>query len=448
MQVSVETTSGLERRMTVGIPADRIQNEVNKRLQQTAKRARVDGFRPGKVPMSVIRKRFGASAHQEVIGEVIQSSFYEAVMQEKLNPAGAPSVEPKSMEEGKDFEYIATFEVYPEVALAGFESISVERPESEVTDADVDTMLDTLRKQNTRFEAVERAAENGDQVTIDFVGKIDGEAFQGGAANGTNLVLGSGRMIPGFEEGLVGAKAGDSLTLNVTFPEDYQNLDLAGKAAEFETTVQAVAAPALPELDDEFFARFGVTEGGLDGFRAEVRKNMERELRQAIKTKVKAQVMDGLLESNTVEVPKALISSEIDRLREQAVQQFGGGNFNASQLPAELFEEQAKRRVSLGLIVAEVVKQNDIKPDNDRVRAMVEELASAYQEPEQVVNWYYQNEQQLGEIQSVVLEEQVVDTVLQKAQVTDKKVAYEEAVKPAQPAQVAADEAEEATAAE
>ena len=446
MQVSVETTSGLERRMTVGIPADRIENEVNKRLQQTAKRARVDGFRPGKVPMSVIRKRFGASAHQEVIGEVIQSSFYEAVMQEKLNPAGAPSVEPKSMEAGKDFEYVATFEVYPEVTLAGFEAISVERPESEVTEADVDTMLETLRKQNTRFEAVERAAENGDQVTIDFVGKIDGEAFQGGTANGTNLVLGSGRMIPGFEEGLVGAKAGDSLTLKVTFPEDYQNLDLAGKAAEFETTVQAVAAPALPELNDEFFAQFGVNEGGLEGFRAEVRKNMERELRQAIKTKVKGQVMDGLLKTNTVEVPKALISNEIDRLREQAVQQFGGANIQASQLPAELFEEQAKRRVSLGLIVAEVVKQNDIKPDNDRVRAMVEELASAYQEPEQVVNWYYQNEQQLGEIQSVVLEEQVVDTVLQKAQVTDKKVAYEEAVKPAQPAQVEAGEAEEAKA--
>ena len=446
MQVSVETTSGLERRMTVGIPADRIENEVNKRLQQTAKRARVDGFRPGKVPMSVIRKRFGASAHQEVIGEVIQSSFYEAIMQEKLNPAGAPSVEPKSMEAGKDFEYVATFEVYPEVTLAGFEAISVERPESEVTEADVDTMLETLRKQNTRFEAVERAAENGDQVTIDFVGKIDGEAFQGGTANGTTLVLGSGRMIPGFEEGLVGAKAGDSLTLNVTVPEDYQNLDLAGKAAEFETTVQAVAAPALPELNDEFFAQFGVNEGGLEGFRAEVRKNMERELRQAIKTKVKGQVMDGLLKTNTVEVPKALISNEIDRLREQAVQQFGGANIQASQLPAELFEEQAKRRVSLGLIVAEVVKQNDIKPDNDRVRAMVEELASAYQEPEQVINWYYQNEQQLGEIQSVVLEEQVVDTVLQKAQVTDKKVAYEEAVKPAQPAQVEAGEAEEAKA--
>jgi len=446
MQVSVETTSGLERRMTIGVPADRIESEVNKRLQQTAQRAKVDGFRPGKVPMSVIRKRYGASAHQEVIGEVIQSTFYEAIMQEKLTPAGAPNVEPKSMEEGKDFEYTATFEVYPEITLAEFDGIKVERLESEVTDADLDTMLETLRKQNTRFETVERAAQNDDQLTIDFVGKVDGEAFQGGTADDSNIVLGSGRMIPGFEEGLVGAKAGDSLTLNVTFPEDYQNLDLAGKAAEFDVTVKAVAEPALPELNEEFFAQFGVSEGGTEGFRAEVRKNMERELNQAIKTKVKAQVMDGLLETNTVDVPKALVANEIDRLREQAVQQFGGSNIQASQLPAELFEEQAKRRVSLGLVVAEVVKKNDIKPDNDRVRTMIEELAAAYQEPEQVINWYYQNEQQLGEIQSVVLEEQVVDTVLQKAQVTDKKVAYEEAVKPAQPAQVEAGEAQENSA--
>ena len=446
MQVSVETTSGLERRMTIGVPADRIESEVNKRLQQTAQRAKVDGFRPGKVPMSVIRKRYGASAHQEVIGEVIQSTFYEAIMQEKLTPAGAPNVEPKSMEEGKDFEYTATFEVYPEITLAEFDGIKVERLESEVTDADLDTMLETLRKQNTRFETVERAAQNDDQLTIDFVGKVDGEAFQGGTADDSNIVLGSGRMIPGFEEGLVGAKADDSLTLNVTFPEDYQNLDLAGKAAEFDVTVKAVAEPALPELNEEFFAQFGVSEGGIEGFRAEVRKNMERELNQAIKTKVKAQVMDGLLETNTVDVPKALVANEIDRLREQAVQQFGGSNIQASQLPAELFEEQAKRRVSLGLVVAEAVKKNDIKPDNDRVRTMIEELAAAYQEPEQVINWYYQNEQQLGEIQSVVLEEQVVDTVLQKAQVTDKKVAYEEAVKPAQPAQVEAGEAEENSA--
>jgi trigger factor len=442
MQVSVETISGLERRMTVGIPAERIENEVNKRLQQTASRARVDGFRPGKVPMSVIKKRFGGSARQEVIGEVIQSSFYEAIMQEKLNPAGAPSVEPKQLEEGKDFEYIATFEVYPEVALGDFAQISVERLDSEVTEEDLDKMLEILRKQNTQFEVVERAAQNEDQLTVDFTGRIDGEAFQGGTASNTQLVLGSGRMIPGFEEGLVGAKAGESRTLKVTFPEDYQNLELAGKAAEFEVMVHSVAAPVLPELNEDFFAKFGVEAGTLEDFRAEVRKNMERELRQAIKGKVKSQVMDGLLATNSVDVPKALVSSEIDRLRAQAVQQFGGASIKPEQLPAELFEEQAKRRVSLGLIVAEVVKQNDIKPDNDRVRSMVEELASAYQEPQQVINWYYQNEQQLAEIQSVVLEEQVVDTVLQKAQVTDKKVSYEDAVKPAQPAGVQSGEAE------
>ncbi|MFN3579543.1 MAG: trigger factor [Pseudomonas sp.] len=446
MQVSVETISGLERRMTVGIPADRIESEVNKRLQQTASRARVDGFRPGKVPMSVIRKRFGGSARQEVMGEVIQSSFYEAIMQEKLNPAGAPSVEPKELDEGKDFEYVATFEVYPEIVLGDFSGIKVERVESEVTDTDLDKMLEILRGQHTEFEVVERAAENGDQLKVDFVGKVDGEPFQGGTATNTQIVLGSGRMIPGFEEGLVGAKASDSVVLKVTFPEDYQNLDLAGKEAEFDVIVHSVSAAVLPELNDEFFAKFGVEEGGIDAFRAEVRKNMERELRQAIKTKVKTQVMDGLLATNNVDVPKALISSEIDRLRAQAAQQFGGANFDVSQLPAELFQEQAKRRVSLGLIVAEVVKQNDIKPDNDRVRSMVEDLASAYQEPEQVINWYYQNEQQLAEIQSVVLEEQVVDTVLQKAQVTEKQVPYEDAVKPAQPAQLAAAEEAEAGA--
>ncbi|WP_339843519.1 trigger factor [uncultured Halopseudomonas sp.] len=443
MQVSVETTSGLERRMTVGIPADRIESEVNKRLQQTASRAKVDGFRPGKVPMSVIRKRFGGSARQEVMGEVIQSSFYEAIMQEKLNPAGAPSVEPKELDEGKDFEYVATFEVYPEITLGDFGDIKVERIESEVRDEDLENMLEILRKQNTQFETVERAAENGDQLKVDFVGRVDGEPFQGGTANNTEIVLGSGRMIPGFEDGLVGAKAGDTVTLEVTFPEEYQNLELAGKPAEFDVVVHAVAAPALPELNDEFFAKFGVEEGGIDAFRSEVRKNMDRELRQAIKTKVKTQVMDGLLATNSVDVPKALVSSEIDRLRQQAVQQFGGANISPEQLPAELFEEQAKRRVSLGLVVSEVVKQNDIKPENDRVRAMVEELASAYQEPEQVVNWYYQNEQQLAEIQSVVLEEQVVDTVLQKAQVATKQVPYEDAVKPAQSAKdLEADEAE------
>ncbi|WP_374288314.1 trigger factor [Pseudomonas fluvialis] len=430
MQVSVESTSALERRLTIGVPAERIESEVTKRLQQTARRAKVPGFRPGKVPMSVIRQRYEDSARQEALGDLIQSSFYEAIVVEKLNPAGAPSVEPKVFEKGKDLEYVATFEIYPEIQVAGFEGITVERPQAEVSEADVDNMLDILRKQNTRFEAVERAAENGDQLNIDFVGKIEGEAFAGGSAKGTALVLGSGRMIPGFEDALVGAKAGEERVITPTFPEDYQNLELAGKTAEFTVTVNAVAAPVLPELNEQFFALFGASEGGLEGFRAEVRKNMERELRQAIKSKVKNQVMEGLLAANPVELPKALVANEVQRLRVQAVQQFGG-NIKPEQLPAELFEEQAKRRVSLGLIIAEVVKQAELKPDDARVRELIEEMASAYQEPEQVVAWYYKNEQQLGEVRSVVLEEQVVDTVLQKAKVTDKPVSYEEAVKPA-----------------
>ncbi|PAV47533.1 trigger factor [Pseudomonas sp. HAR-UPW-AIA-41] len=431
MQVSVESTSALERRMTVGVPAERIETEVNKRLQQTASRAKVPGFRPGKVPMSVIRQRYEDSARQEALGDLIQATYYEAIVAQKLNPAGAPAVEPKVFEKGKDLEYVATFEVFPEIQLAGFEGLTIERQQAEVQDSDVDNMLEILRKQNTRFEAVERAAENGDQLNIDFVGKIDGEAFAGGSAKGTPLVLGSGRMIPGFEEALVGVKAGEERVINPAFPADYQNLDLAGKTAEFTITVNSVSAPQLPELNDEFFALFGIKEGGIDGFRAEVRKNMERELRQAIKSKVKNQVMEGLLAANPVEVPKALIANEVNRLRVQAVQQFGG-NIKPDQLPAELFDEQAKRRVVLGLIVAEVVKKTELKPDENRVRELIEEMASAYQEPQQVVAWYLKNEQQLNEVRSVVLEEQVVDTVLQQAKVTDKAVSYEEAVKPAE----------------
>ncbi len=436
MQVSVESTSALERRMTIGVPAERIETEVNKRLQQTARRAKVPGFRPGKVPMSVIRQRYEDSARQEALGDLIQATFYEAVVEQKLNPAGSPAVEPKVFEKGKDLEYVATFEVFPEFQVTGLENIAIERLQAEVADADLENMLEILRKQNTRFETAARAAQNGDQLNIDFVGKVDGEVFAGGSAKGTQLVLGSGRMIPGFEDGLVGAKAGEERVLNLTFPADYQNLDLAGKAAEFTVTVNAVAEPLLPELNDEFFALFGIKEGGIEGFRAEVRKNMQRELRQAIKSKVKNQVMDGLLSANPIEVPKSLLGNEVNRLRVQAVQQFGG-NIKPDQLPAELFEEQAKRRVVLGLIVAEVVKQFDLKPDEARVREMIQEMASAYQEPEQVVAWYYKNDQQLNEVRSVVLEEQVVDTVLQKANVTDKPVSYEEAVKPAEAAQAA-----------
>jgi len=444
MQVSVESTSALERKMTIGVPAERIENEVNKRLQQTAKRAKVSGFRPGKVPMSIIRQRYEADARQDVLGDVIQATFYEAVVAEKLNPVGQPAIEPQVFEKDKGLEYIATFEVFPEFEVQGLDSIEVERQSAEVADSDVDNMLDILRKQNTRFVAVERAAALEDQVTINFVGSIDGEAFAGGTADNVPLVLGSGRMIPGFEDALVGCTAGETKVITPTFPVDYQNLDLAGKTAEFTVIVNAVEGPELPELNEEFFAMFGNAEGGLDGFRAEVKKNMQRELNQAIKGKVKSQVMDGLLAANDIAVPSALISNEVDRLRVQAVQQFGG-NIKPDQLPAELFTEQAKRRVALGLIVAQMVKQFDIKADDANVRSTIEEMAAAYQEPEQVIEWYYKNEQQLEDVRAVVLEEQVVDTVLGKAKVTDVTVPYEEAVKPAAAPEVV-EEAEDASA--
>ena len=433
MQVSVETTSNIERRMTIGVPALEIDKAVEKRLQETARTVRLNGFRPGKVPYKVVKRRFGDSVRQEVVGEVMRDSYVKALEENDVSPAGWPRFEPKTMEEGKDLEFVAIFEVLPEIELGDLNKIEVEKMAAEVTDKDIDKMIDNLRRQQATMKEVKRKSKNKDTVTIDFKGYIDGEAFEGGEAQDHRLELGSGQMIPGFEKGIVGAKAGEDIEIEVTFPEDYHSEDLKGKPAKFEISVKKVEEPQLPELNEEFFARFGVEEGGEEGFRTEVRKNMERELRQAIKGKTKTQVMDGLLATNSIEVPKALISSEIDRLRQQAVQQFGGANIDPSQLPAELFEEQAKRRVSLGLIVAEIVKQHEIKPDSDRVRAMVEELASAYQEPEQVVNWYMQNEQQLAEIESVVLEEQVVDTVLQKAKVTDKTVTYEEAVKPVQP---------------
>lgn len=430
MQVSVENTSALERRMTVGVPADRVEAEVTKRLQRTARQAKVPGFRPGKVPMNIIRQRYEADARQDVLGEVIQTSFYEAVVAEKLNPAGQPAIEPKVFEKGKDLEYIATFEVYPEFEVTGLENIEIERLQAEVADSDIDGMLDILRKQNTRYVKVERAAAKDDQVNIDFVGRIDGEVFAGGSANGVPVILGSGNMIPGFEEALEGATAGEERVITPTFPENYQNAELAGKQAEFSVKINAVEEPAMPELDEQFFTLFGMSEGGLEGFRTEVRKNMERELKQALTGKLKAQVMDGLLAQNEIEVPKALIENENWRLRSQAVQQFGG-QMKAEQLPADMFAEQAKRRVSLGLLIAQLVKQLDIKVDEDRVRNSVEEMASAYQEPQQVIDWYYKNERQLEDVRALVLEEQVVEAVLARAKVADKQVAYEDAVKPA-----------------
>lgn len=441
MQVSVETTSSLERQMTVTVPAERIENDVASRLKQTARTARIDGFRPGKVPMKVLKRRYGQGVRQEVLGEVIQSSFYEAVTQEKLKPAGGPNIEPKQADEGQDFQYVATFEVYPEVELADFSAAEVEKETSEVSASDVEEMVATLRKQQSDWNETDRAAEDGDRLNIDFEGFKGDEAFDGGKAEGHDLVLGSSTMIPGFETGLIGKKAGDDVELSLSFPEEYHSEELAGQAVTFKIKVNSVSAPELPELNAEFFSKFGINETDIDGFKKEITKNMEREVKQALRAKVKNIVLNELVKVNSVDVPKALIDGEVDRLRQQAVQQFGGGaEIDASALPAELFSEQAKNRVAIGLLVGELIQSNELKADEDRVRTTVEEMAETYQQPQEVIDYYYGNPEQLAQVEALVLEDQVVDLLLSQAKVTEKTVSYQEAIKPEAQAPAEAEE--------
>jgi len=447
MQVSLETLSGLERRMTIEVPAETIESQVQSRLKEAAKNFQMKGFRKGKVPVKVIKDRFGAGVRQEVLGEVMSNSWVEAVTQEQVKPAGQPRIEPTNLEEGKNLEFTATFEVYPEIDLQDFSGITIEKKSAEIADADIDKMIETLREQRKTYKEVERASQNEDQVNLDFTGTIDGEEFEGGKAKGTNLVLGSKRMIPGFEEGLVGLSAGDEKTLSLTFPEDYHNKDLAGKEAEFAVKVNSVSEATLPELDDEFFASFDVAEGGLEAFRKEVATNMARELKNAAKNNIKNQVIEGLLKIHEVTVPSALTANEINALRQQAMQQFGGGqNIDPSMLPDDLFKEQAERRVALSLIMNEIVNKNELKPDPDDVRTLIEEMAESYEKPEDVVKWYYSDKEQLANVEAMALEESVIDLVVNAAQVTESNVSYEEALKPpANPAEEQAQEADSAT---
>ncbi len=431
MQVSIETTSGLERRLTIGVPAETVESAVQKRLQEAAKNIRLNGFRKGKVPMKVVKQRYGAGVRQEVLGEVISRSFYEAVKKEAVKPAGQPSIEPKQTAEGKDLEFVATFEVYPSVELGDFSNYEITRYDAKVTDEDVDKMVEVLREQQASWEEVDRPAAEGDQVNIDFVGTKDGAEFEGGKAEGQDLVLGSGSMIPGFEEALIGAKAGEEKVVPLTFPEDYQAEDLRGASVEFKINVNRVAEKRLPEVNKDFYAKFGVEKGGKTQFRKEVKANMARELSHALKAKTKTQVMDALLESHKPELPKALIASEVDVLRNQMMQRFGGQQQNfdlKSLLPDSMFEEEASRRVALGLIVGEIIKETKLKVDPTAVRAMVQELASTYEEPEQVVEYYYSNRELMAGIESAVLEDQVVEHVLAKAKVTDETSSYDEIV--------------------
>lgn len=434
MQVSVETTSGLERRLIVGVPSSRVDSAVDSRLQEAAKTVKLNGFRPGKVPMRVIRQRFGQSVRMEVLGQVMNDSFYEAIQQQGLKPAGRPEIEPKSLDEGKDIEFVATFEVFPEIELKDYSSIEVKKPVAEITTADIDEMIENLRTQRASWEVAERAAAEGDQVNIDFVGTKDGEEFEGGKAEGTDLELGSGRMIPGFEDGIVGMTAGEEKVVALTFPEDYHSEELKGAAVEFKIKVNEVKERKLPELDDEFFKAFGVEEGGEEAFRAEVEKNMARELKNATKNRIKTQVMDGVLAVHgDLQVPKALISQEIDALRNQQMQQFGAlaEKLNpADILPDDLFRDNAERRVKLGLVLNELISSEEIKADADKVREALEEMAASYEDKEEVINWYMSQPQQLQQIEGIVIEEQVVEKLLEKSKVSEETLSYKEVMSP------------------
>ncbi|ATD07051.1 MULTISPECIES: trigger factor [Pseudoalteromonas] len=430
MQVSVETTQGLERRLTITVPAENVETEVKKRLQQLSRTQRIDGFRPGKVPVSIITKRYGAAVRQEVAGDLMQRNYIEAIIAEKINPAGAPSFAPKSLEAGKDLEFDATFEVYPEVELKDLDKIAVEKPAVSVTDEDLANMLETLRKQHASWTESDAAAGEKDRVTVDFVGTIDGEEFEGGKAEDFPLELGQGRMIPGFEDGIVGKKAGEEVVSDVTFPEEYHAENLKGKAAQFTITVKKVEVQELPELTDEFATKFGVAEGGVDALKEEVKKNMERELNQAVKANVKDQAIKGLLETNEVEVPKALIDQEIDALRQQAAQRFGGNAQNMPELPAELFHEQAVTRVKTGLLLGEVIKANDIKVDEDKVAELIDTVASAYEDPSEVVAYYKANDQLMQQMRNVAMEELAVEAVLAAASVSDVEKSFDDIMNP------------------
>ncbi|WP_394515377.1 trigger factor [Pantoea sp. SGAir0215] len=426
MQVSVETTQGLGRRITITVAADSIESAVKKELVDVAKKVRIDGFRKGKVPMNIVAQRYGASVRQDVLGDLMTRNFVDAIIKEKINPAGAPNYVPGEYKEGQDFTYAVEFEVYPEVELKGLENIEVEKPQVEVTDADVDTMLETLRKQQANWIETDAAAGAEDRATLDFTGSVDGKEFEGGKASDFVLAMGQGRMIPGFEEGVVGHKAGETFTIDVKFPDDYHAENLKGKDAKFEIALKKVETRELPELTEEFIKRFGVEDGSVAGLRAEVRKNMERELKGAIRNRVKTQAIDGLVEANPIDVPAALIDSEIDVLRRQAAQRFGGNEKQALELPRELFEEQAKRRVVVGLLLGEVIRTHELKADEDRVKVLIEEMASAYEDPQEVIEFYSKNNELMNNMRNVALEEQAVEAVLAKAKVSEKETNFQE----------------------
>jgi len=423
MQVSVESGEGLQRRMTVGLESEQIDAEVERRLREFARSARMSGFRPGKVPVKILRQRYGGQMRKEVFGDLMKESFPEALAQEELQPVGAPQIEPEIDESAKRYAYTAVFEILPQIELSALEGKTLKRPVAEVTDADLDTMLTRLREQRKTWQRAERPARSGDRLRISFTGSVDGEPFEGGSGEDKEIELGLGRMIPGFEDGLLGAQAGDERRLDLQFPQQYPAEHLKGKPVVFDVRVSEVGEPVLPELDGDFAKEMGVADGDLDGFRSDVRRNMERELKERINARIKNQAMDLLLEMNKFDLPNVLVEQEIAGLKRQTRQKLGGGNI---ELPDDLFQQQARRRVALGLIFAEVVKTNSIQVDPERVREAVEDMASTYEHPQQVIDYYYSNKQHLASVESLTLESQVVDWVLDQVTVVDEPTTFDE----------------------
>ena len=433
MQVSVETTEGLERRMTVTIPAEQIEKEVDSRLKSLTRTVRIKGFRPGKVPLSVVTKRYGPHVRQEVINEMTQTTFRDAIEEQKIELASRPRIEPREVEPkaGEDYEYTAVFDVIERFDIAPVQDIKITKPVAEISDQDIDNMVETLRKQRATWQEVDRPAQQGDQLIIDFRGTVGGEDFEGNEGKQIPVELGAGKFIPGFEEQLEGLKAGDERTIELTFPEDYHAKDLAGKEAAFEVKVHTVSEPVLPELDEEFVRSFDVPDGKVESLREEIRRSMQDELDQAIRDNIKEQVMEALLAANPVELPKGRVEEQIDLLMSQMREtlQSQGAQFGDLNLDRSMFEEQARKRVALGMLTSEIVKQQNMVPAPERVRTKVETVAAGYDNPEGVVNWYYAEPERLSSIESLVLEDQVVDWVTENADVTEEPTTFDEMMK-------------------
>ena len=428
MQANLENLGTLERRLSVSLPLDQVNTEIESRLKRLARTVKLHGFRPGKVPLKIVEQQFGGQVRQEVLGDAVQRSFGEAVKEKQLRVAGYPRIEVKAMADGAKFEYTATFEIYPEIVVGSVENARIDRPVVEIGDAEVDKTIEILRKQRTHFHETKRPAANGDQARIDYRGSIDGTAFEGGSAEDQYVQLGGGQLLADFEKNVVGMQAGESKTFDMRFPDDYHGKEVAGKNARFEVILKEVREPHVPEVDEAFARSLGVSDGEVGKMRTEIKANLDREVKRRATARLKDQVMKSLLDATTVELPKALVDMEVERLMHNMRQDLQSRGMKADQIPMpkEAFEPEAKRRVSLGLILAELTTQHKLEAKSEQIKAVVSEHAQSYEKPEEVMRWYYQQPERLREIESVVLEDNVVQWVLAKAKVDDKPTPFDD----------------------